>query len=155
MGTAEDKLAELGIRLPTKIARGKGIVPVRRYGDLLFVSGHGPTNNEGELLYQGQVGRDLSVDDAYLAARAAGIQLLRSIRDHVGDLDHLSAILKALAFVNSAPDFFDQAAVAHGFSDLMVDVFGERGLHARSAIGVSSLPRNYPVEIEMIVALRN
>jgi enamine deaminase RidA (YjgF/YER057c/UK114 family) len=101
------------------------------------------------------VGAEVSLEEAYQAARATGIQLLRSIRDHLGDLDRVERIVKALGFVNSAPDFHDQPAVMHGFSDLMVEVFGaQRGQHARSAIGTSSLPNNQPVEIELIVAIR-
>ncbi|HXR44820.1 MAG TPA: RidA family protein, partial [Pseudolysinimonas sp.] len=126
----------------------------RRSGDLLFVSGHGPEDNDGVLLYRGQLGAEVTVEQGYAAARATGIQLLRTIRDHVGDLDAVGSIVKALGFVNSAPGFFDQPAVMHGFSDLMLEVLGDRGVHARSAIGTSALPMNQPVEIELIVALR-
>jgi enamine deaminase RidA (YjgF/YER057c/UK114 family) len=153
VGTYDDKAAEIGIVLPTKIPRGKGLVPCRRFGDLLFLSGQGPTDNDGNLLYQGQVGDAVSLEEAVLAARATGIQLLRTIRDHLGSLDRVEVLVKALAFVNSAPGFHDQPRVIHGFSDLMVDVFGERGQHARSAIGVSSLPHNQPVEIELVVGI--
>lgn len=154
MGAIEAKLQALGIELPTKVARGQGLIPVVEHGGLLFVSGHGPSGNDGRLLYQGRVGAEVSKEDAYQAARATGIQLLRSIRDHLGDLDRVERIVKALGFVNSAPDFHEQPAVMHGFSDLMVEVFGaERGRHARSAIGTSNLPNNQPVEIELIVAI--
>jgi enamine deaminase RidA (YjgF/YER057c/UK114 family) len=155
MGAVEDKLRQMGIELPTKIERGKGLIPVVRHGDLLFVSGHGPNDNEGNLLYRGRVGAEVSLEDAYQAARATGVQLLRAIRDHIGDLDRVDRIVKALGFVNSAPDFHDQPKVIHGFSDLMVEVFGARGQHARSAIGTSNLPGNQPVEIELIVAVRD
>lgn len=155
MGAVEDKLRQMGIELPTKIERGRGLVPVVQHGDLLFVSGHGPSDNEGNLLYRGRVGAEVSLDEAYQAARATGIQLLRAIRDHIGDLDRVDRIVKALGFVNSAPDFHDQPKVIHGFSDLMVEVFGARGQHARSAIGTSNLPGNQPVEIELIVAVRD
>ncbi len=155
MGAIEAKLQALGIELPTKIESGKGLIPAVQHGDLLFVSGHGPSANDGTLLYRGQVGAEVSPEEAYQAARATGIQLLRSIRDHLGDLDRVERVVKALGFVNSAPDFHDQPAVMHGFSDLMVEVFGaERGRHARSAIGTSNLPDNQPVEIEVIVAVR-
>ena len=91
----------------------------------------GRSANDGTLLYRGRVGAEVSPEEAYQAARATGIQLLRSIRDHLGDLDRVERIVKALGFVNSAPDFHDQPAVMHGFSDLMVDVFGaQRGQHA-------------------------
>ena len=152
--SVEKKLADLGIELPTKMAKGTGLVPCRQVGQLLYVSGHGPEDNDGVLRYVGQVGGEVSVSDAYQAARLTGIQLLRSVRDHVGDLDRVDFIVKALGFVNSAPGFFDQPKVMHGFSDLMIELFGRNGIHARSAIGTSSLPMNQPVEIELIVALR-
>lgn len=156
MAAIEAKLRELGIDLPTKVAAGNGLVPVVRHGDLLFVSGHGPASNDGTLLYQGRVGAEVSKEDAYLAARATGIQLLRSIRDYLGDLDRVDHIVKALGFINSVDDFHEQPAVMHGFSDLMVELFGaERGQHARSAIGTSNLPDNQPIEIELIVAVRD
>lgn len=154
MGVVETKLASMGIDLPTKILKGRGIVPCRQVGNLLFVSGHGPEDNEGNLCFQGQVGGEVSVEDAYEAARLTGLALLRSVRDHVGDLDRVDFIVKALGFVNSAPGFFEQPRVMNGFSDLMVELFGTNGVHARSAIGTSALPLNQPVEIELIVALR-
>jgi enamine deaminase RidA (YjgF/YER057c/UK114 family) len=154
MGAIETKLQELGIVLPTKVEPGKGLIPVVQHENLLFISGHGPSDNAGNLLYRGRVGSEVSLEDAYQAARATGVQLLRSIRDHLGDLDRVDRIVKALAFVNSAPDFHEQPAVVHGFSDLMVEVFGaRRGQHARSAIGTSNLPGNQPVEIELIVSV--
>jgi enamine deaminase RidA (YjgF/YER057c/UK114 family) len=155
MGIVEQKLASLGIDLSTKLARSGGIVPCRQVGDLLFVSGHGPEDNDGNLLYCGQVGGEVTLEQAYDAARLTGIQLLRSIRDHVGDLDRIDFIVKALGFVNSAPGFFEQPAAMHGFSDLMIELFGRNGLHARSAIGTSVLPMNQPIEIELIVALKS
>lgn len=155
MGVVEEKLRAAGIELPTKIERGRGLVPCVQHGDLLFVSGHGPTDHEGNLLYRGRVGAEVSVEEAYDAARATGIQLLRTIRDYLGDLDRVDRIVKALGFVNSAPDFHDQPKVMHGFSDLMTELFGARGQHARSAIGTSNLPDNQPVEIELIVAVRD
>lgn len=155
MGVVETKLANLGIELPTKLERGKGLVPIVQHGDLLYVSGHGPADNEGNLLYRGRVGTEVTLEEAYQAARATGIQLLRSIRDYLGDLDRVDRIVKALGFVNSASDFHDQPAVMHGFSDLMVELWGARGQHARSALGTSNLPGNQPVEIELIVAVRN
>jgi enamine deaminase RidA (YjgF/YER057c/UK114 family) len=155
VGAIEAKLHALGIELPTKLDKGKGLIPAVQHGDLLFVSGHGPEANDGTLLYRGRVGAEVSPAQAYQAARATGIQLLRSIRDHLGDLDRVERIVKVLGFVNSAPDFLVQPGVMHGFSDLMVDVFGaQRGQHARSAIGTSNLPNNQPVEIEMIVSIR-
>jgi enamine deaminase RidA (YjgF/YER057c/UK114 family) len=150
----EERVAALGIELPTKIDRGKGLVPCVADGNLLYVSGHGPEDNEGNLLYRGRVGAEVSLEDAYQAARATGVQLLRSVRDHLGSLDRVDRIVKVLGFVNSADDFHDQPAVIHGCSDLFVEIFGESGRHARSALGTSNLPLNQPVEIEMIVRFR-
>ena len=155
MTSAEAKLAAMGIELPTKVPRGGGVVACRRHGDLLYVSGHGPEDNDGNLLFRGKVGAEVSVEEAYEAARATGLQLLRSIRDHLGDLNRVDYIVKALGFVASAPGFTEQPKVMHGFSDLMVEVFGERGRHARSALGTSILPQDQPVEIELIVAVRD
>lgn len=147
----EDRVEALGIELPSKVGQGRGLVPCVEDGNLLYVSGHGPQDNDGNLLYRGRVGSEVSLDEAYQAARATGIQLLRSVRDHLGTLDRVDRIVKVLAFVNSADDFHEQPAVVHGCSDLFVEIFGERGRHARSALGTSNLPLNQPVEIEMTV----
>ena len=155
MGDIERRLAEMGIELPTKVPRGKALVPCVQVGDILYVSGHGPEDNDGNLLYRGRVGAEVSLEDGYKAARATGIQLLRSIKDSIGQLDRVKRVVKALCLVNSADDFHEQPAVVHGFSDLMVEVFGARGLHARSAMGTSNLPMNQPVEIELIVQVRD
>lgn len=150
----EHRVRDLGIELPTKIDKGRGVVPCVVHGDLLYVSGDGPEDNDGNLLYRGRVGSDVTVEEGYEAARAAGLQLLRSIRDHLGSLERVERIIKVLAFVNSADDFHDQPAVVHGCSDLLVEIFGERGKHVRSALGTSNLPLNQPVEIEMVVQFR-
>lgn len=147
----EERVRNLGIELPTKISRGGGVVPCVEDGNTLYVSGHGPEDNDGNLLFRGRVGDEVSLEEAYSAARATGVQLLRSVRDHLGSLDRVDRILKLLAFVNSADDFHEQPAVVHGCSDLMIEIFGERGRHARSALGTSNLPLNQPVEIEMVL----
>ncbi len=154
MSDIDARLAALGIELPTKVLKGKGIVPAVLVGNMLYVSGHGPEDNTGKLIYRGRVGSEVTVEEAYQAARLTGIQLLRSIKDTIGDLDRIERIVKALGFVNSADDFHDQPAVLHGFSDLMIEILGTRGQHARSAIGTSNLPLNQPVEIELIVQVR-
>lgn len=147
----EQRVRDLGIELPTKIDTGRGVVPCVEDGNILYVSGHGPEDNAGNLLYRGRLGAEVSLDEGYEAARATGVQLLRSVRDHLGSLDRVDRIIKLLALVNSDDDFHDQPAVVNGCSDLMVEIFGERGRHARSALGTSNLPLNQPVEIEMIV----
>ena len=149
----DKRVHELGIDLPTKIARSGGVVPCVEDGTTLYVSGHGPEDNEGALLYRGRVGAEVSLEDGYRAARATGIQLLRSVKDHLGSLDRVDRVIKLFALVNSADDFHEQPAVVHGCSDLMIEVFGERGRHARSAMGTSNLPLNQPVEIEMILRI--
>ena len=153
--SAEHRVRQLDIELPTKIAQRGGVVPCVQDGNILYVSGHGPEDNEGNLLFRGRLGAEVSAEEGYQAARATGVQLLRSVRDHVGSLNRVDRIIKLLALVNSADDFHDQPYVVHGCSDLMVEVFGERGKHARSALGTSNLPLNQPVEIEMIVRLRS
>ncbi|MCA0253615.1 MAG: RidA family protein [Actinobacteria bacterium] len=152
---ADDRMRELGYDLPTKVNKRGGVVPCVLDGTTLYVSGHGPEDNEGNLLFKGRVGSDLSVEDGYAAARATGVQLLRSVHDHLGSLERVERVIKVFGLVNSALDFYDQPAVIHGCSDLLIEVFGERGKHARSAMGTSVLPLNQPVEIEMIVKVRD
>jgi enamine deaminase RidA (YjgF/YER057c/UK114 family) len=123
-----------------------------RTGNLLFVSGHGPLRTEGKPSATGKVGRDLTVEQGYQAAREVGLCLLATARAALGDLDRVRRIVKVLGMVNSADDFGDQPKVINGFSDLMVEVFGEAiGRHARSAVGMAGLPMGIPVEIEMIL----
>jgi len=155
MGQTENRLKELGIELPKKDRKGKGLVPIRQYRDLLYVSGHGPTDSEGNPVYQGKVGTDLTIEEGYKAARLCGINILATIVDYIGDLNRVDYTVKALGLVASGPEFFNQPAVMHGFSDLMVEVLGERGLHARSAMGTCCLPNNIPVEVELIVKIRD
>jgi enamine deaminase RidA (YjgF/YER057c/UK114 family) len=153
VGNAERRLKELGIELPVENVRGT--LPLRQVGDLIFMSGHGCELPEGGLIYEGKLGAELTVEEGYKAARHVGINLLAALKHYLGDLDRVAEIVKVLGFVASTPDFHDQVAVMHGFSDLMVQVFGERGKHARSAIGTNVLPNNQPVEIEMIVRIRD
>lgn len=154
MTTADERIEKLGIKLTTKVGKGQGIMACVQSGDILYVSGHGPEDDDDNLLFKGKLGDTLSIEEGYQAARQTGIQLLRAVHDHLGSLDRVDRILKVLVFVNSAPEFYDQPEVAHGFSDLMIEVFGENGKHARSAIGTSNLPRNQPIEIEMIIKVR-
>lgn len=143
----------LGVELP-RTAHLKGLLPVRRDGNLLYVSGQGPTI-DGRPRYQGRVGADVSLEDGYQAAQLCGLNALAALRAFLGgDLGRVRSIVKVLGLVASAPDFYRQPEVIDGFSDLMVSVWGEEGRHARSAVGVVALPNNIPVEVEMIVALR-
>ena len=152
MSVTEKRLEELGIKLP--IEKMRGTLPLRQVGNLIFMSGHGCELPEGGLIYEGKLGAELTLEQGYEAARHVGINLLTALKTYWGDLDRVEKIVKVLGFVASTPDFHQQPAVMHGFSDLMTEVFGERGKHARSAIGTNVLPNNQPVEIEMIVQIR-
>lgn len=154
MGTIERKLTELGIRIPSKDIRGGKILALRDEDGLVFLSGHGCEGESGKPIHVGRVGADLTLEQGCEAARQCGLNLLGSLQAYLGSLDRVERIVKALGFVNSAPDFYRQPEVMHGFSDLMVAVFGEIGRHARSAIGTSVLPANQAVEVELIVRIR-
>jgi enamine deaminase RidA (YjgF/YER057c/UK114 family) len=149
--SAEAKIKELGITLPPPPTPMGNYVPGVRVGNLLFLSGHGPARTEGQPMPRGKLGRDLSTEDGYKAAREVGINLLGSTRALLGSLDRVKRVVKVLGMVNSADGFGDQPKVMNGFSDLMVSVFGENGRHARSAVGMAELPSGIPVEIEMIL----
>ena len=147
-GGAEDNLKQKSIVLPPPVAPVANYVPAVRVGNLLFLSGAGPDQSTP----RGKVGKDLSLEQGYQAARATGLNLLATTRATLGSLDRVKRIVKVLGMVNSAPGFTDQPKVINGFSDLMVEVFGEAiGKHARSAVGMAELPFNIPVEIEMIL----
>jgi enamine deaminase RidA (YjgF/YER057c/UK114 family) len=148
---AETKLKELGITLPDPARPMGNYVPGVRVGNLLFLSGHGPIRIEGRPLARGKVGRDLTAEEAYKVAREVGINLLGSARTLLGSLDKVKRVVKVLGMVNSADGFGEQPRVINGFSDLMVEVFGDSGRHARSAVGMAELPMGIPVEIEMIL----
>ena len=149
--SAEAKIKELGITLPPPPKPGGNYVPGVRVGNLLFLSGHGPRRVDGQPAGRGKVGRDLSTEDGYKVAREVGINLLGTAHALLGSLDKVKRIVKVLGMVNSAEGFGDQPKVINGFSDLMVEVFGENGRHARSAVGMAELPSGIPVEIEMIL----
>jgi enamine deaminase RidA (YjgF/YER057c/UK114 family) len=149
--SAETRIKELGITLPQPSKPLGNYVPGVRVGNLLFLSGHGPIRSDGQAAVRGKVGRDLSVEDGYKAAREVGVSLLGSARTLLGSLDRVKRVVKVLGMVNSAEGFGEQPKVINGFSDLMVEVFGENGRHARSAVGMAELPSGIPVEIEMIL----
>jgi enamine deaminase RidA (YjgF/YER057c/UK114 family) len=147
---AEATIKRLGIAVPTPSKPLGNYVPGVQVGNLLFLSGHGPMR-DGSPIARGKVGRDLSVEEASKVAREVGINLLGSARSVLGSLDRVKRVVKVLGMVNSAEGFGEQPKVINGFSDLMVEVFGENGRHARSAVGMAELPMGIPVEIEMIV----
>lgn len=146
----EAKIKELGIELSTPSAPVANYVNAVQTGNLIFLAGKGPSLPEGGYI-TGKVGGDLSIEQGYEAARLTGIAQLSVLKAELGDLKRVKRIVKVLGMVNAAPDFTDQPEVINGFSDLMVEVFGDRGKHARAAVGMGSLPRNIAVEIEMIV----
>lgn len=146
----EQRLAELGITLPPVTAPVANYVNAVRTGNLLFLAGKGPTEADGTD-HRGKVGAGVAVEEAYRHARLTGLNLIAVMKAELGDLDRVQRIVKVLGMVNGAPDFTDQPKVINGCSDLFVEVFGERGRHARSAVGMGSLPNNITVEIECIV----
>jgi len=148
----EAKLKELGIELPEVGAPVANYVNAVRTGNLVFMSGKGPNLPEGGYV-TGKVGQDLSLEEGYQAARLVGIQQLAGLKAELGNLNKVKRVVKVLGMVNAAPDFADQPKVINGFSDLMVEVFGEKGKHARSAVGMGSLPSNIAVEVEVIVEI--
>jgi enamine deaminase RidA (YjgF/YER057c/UK114 family) len=146
----DEKLKSLGIELRPVSPPVANYVNVVQTGNLLFLAGKGPRTKDGNPI-TGKVGRDLTVEEGYEAAKnVAGLQLA-VLKDHLGDLNKVKRIVKVLGMVNCTEDFGNQPEVINGFSDLMVEVFGENGKHARAAVGMNSLPRNICVEIEMIV----
>ncbi len=147
---AEARLRELGIALPSSPAPVANYVPAVRAGNFLFLSGHGPIR-DGKATVRGKLGKEFSVQDGYKIAREVGLNLLASARTALGSLDKVRRVVKVLGMVASAEGFTDQPKVLNGCSDLMVEVFGEAGRHARSAVGMAELPLGIPVEIEMIL----
>lgn len=146
----EAKLKELGITLPDPPKPVANYVNGVQTGNLIFLAGKGPRRPNGSEM-RGKLGKDLSVEQGYEAARLAAINQLAVLKAMLGDLNRVKRIVKVLGMVNSDPSFTDQPAVMNGFSDLMVEVFGERGKHARAAVGMVVLPRDQAVEVEMIV----
>lgn len=149
----ENRLKELGIILPKVGEPVATFVPAITTGNLVFVSGTDCRVN-GELLYEGKLGKDVTIEQGQKAAKQTMINLLAVLKEHLGSLSRINKIVKVLAFVNSAPGFVEQPYVINGASDFLESVFGEAGKHARSAIGTSELPFNIPVEIEMIVEIK-
>jgi enamine deaminase RidA (YjgF/YER057c/UK114 family) len=147
-----DNLLKLGIKLPTPAAPIANYVKFVQVGKLIYLSGHGPILSNGNYL-TGKLGKDVSVEQGYEAAKLCGEALLSTLQMAIGDLSKVKRIVKATGFVNSTETFTDQPKVINGFSDLMVAVFEDKGRHARSAVGTASLPLNMAVEIELIVEI--
>ena len=149
--TAEDRLADLGLELPPVPTPVATYVPSVRSGSMLYVSGSGPgVGPDGEPV-RGELGRDLTLEEGNAAARLVGLRILANVRHSLGSLNKVERVVKVLGMVNATPDFGQQPQVVNGFSDLMVEIFGEeRGKGARSAVGMGSLPSGIPVEVEAI-----
>ena len=151
--SAEERLKQLGIVLPKVPTPVANYVSYRLAGNLLFLSGQGPRDENGNNL-TGKVGAEISVEEAYKRARRIGLGLLAATRQALGSLDRVEAVLKVLGMVNAVPDFKDHPKVINGCSDLFVEVLGEAGKHARSAVGMGSLPNQISVEIEAVLAVK-
>jgi enamine deaminase RidA (YjgF/YER057c/UK114 family) len=147
-GTIEKKLAELGITLPVAAAPIANYVPFVRTGNVMVVSGQICLGADGKLVAKGKLGAGVSVEDGQNAARVCAINLLAQVKAGLGDLDKVTRVVRLGGFINSAPDFLDGPKVMNGASDLMVAVFGDRGRHARTTVGVASLPLDAAVEVE-------
>ena len=147
-GSVEKKLASLGISLPAPATPIANYVPFVRSGNMLVVSGQLCFGADGNLVARGQLGGGVSMDDGQKAARACAVNLLAQLKAARGDLDKVTRVVRLGGFINSAPGFTDGPKVMNGASDLMVEVFGEKGRHARSTVGVAALPANAAVEVE-------
>lgn len=150
MGKIETRLSEMGLTLPTAAAPAANYVPFVRSGTQLILSGQLPFK-DGKLIHLGHLGDELTIDEGYRAARLCGINLIAQMKAALGDLDRVVRVLRLGGFVASVPTFADQPKVINGASDLMVEVFGDAGRHARSAVGVPALPLGVAVEIDAIV----
>lgn len=147
----ERKLSEMGFVVTEPNPSIGNFVPAVRVGNLLFVSGNLPRLPDGSMVAAGKLGRELDVAAGYAAARQCAVNGLSGARSIIGDLDKVQRVVKLLVMVNSDPDFDQQPAVGNGASDLLVELYGDNGRHARSAVGMAALPRGAPVEVEMIL----
>ena len=156
MGRVEDRLAELGLTLPEPLTAPPGTIfnfrLVKLYGGLAYAAGHGPFDGATPLV-QGRLGDDLTVEDGYRAARLTGLSMLSSLERELGDLDRISEWIRVVGYVHAAPGFGQNAAVVNGFSDLIVELWGDAGRHARSAPGQGPSPYNVPVIVDAIAAV--
>lgn len=150
----EERLQEEGIDLMEPSAPTANYVKAVRTGDLIFLSGHGPDKPDGGIV-TGKVGDDLTLDEAQEAARLTGISMLSTLKQEIGDLNRVERVVKVTGMVNATSDYTQQSEVVNGFSDLMVEVFEDRGKHARAAVGMGSLPGNIPIEVDMVVEVQD
>ena len=153
-GHVEEKLNSMGYTLPEPPPPAGSYVPFVRTGNLVYLAGVGPRDADGNTT-KGKVGSDLTVEEGYAAARLCALNSLANLKAGLGDLDKVTRIVKVLGMVNGAPDFTSHPAVINGYSDLMVELFGENGKHARSAVGMGGLPGGMAVEVEVIVEVQD
>jgi enamine deaminase RidA (YjgF/YER057c/UK114 family) len=153
--TPEQKLAEMGLSFPADRSAAGNYLPAVREGNLVFLSGHGPQGSDGNIAVRGRLGADLTVEQGYEAAKLTALALLKSLKGEIGELDRVKHFVKVLGMVRCTEDFGQTPAVINGASDLFVELFGERGRHARSAVGLYELPFQMAVEIEMVVAVQD
>jgi enamine deaminase RidA (YjgF/YER057c/UK114 family) len=151
--TIESKLEQMGLRLPEPLTPPGNYEPVKVHDGLAFVAGHGPFDGNN-VLASGLVGRDLTLEEGYEAARLTALSILASLKDALGELDRVTEWLRVVGYVHCAPDFQQNAAVVNGFSDLVVELWGDAGRHARSAPGQGPSPLNVPIIVDAIVAVR-
>lgn len=149
----EAKLQEMGIAVPDVPKPVAAYVPAVRIGDIIYTSGQIPFV-DGKVQYKGKVGADITLEDGYAAARVCVVNCLAAVKSLAGSLDNIEKIIKVVGFVNSAAGFTDQPKVINGASELLAEVFGEAGAHARSAVGVAELPVDSAVEVELIVKVK-
>lgn len=154
MSDLEKRLKELGLSIPEAPKPVAAYVPGVKIGDFIYTSGQIPLVN-GEVKYKGKVGLDVSADQAYEAAKICALNCLGVVKSLIGDLDQIEQIVKVVGFVNSAPDFTAQPQVVNGASELLGKLFGDKGAHARSAVGVNSLPLDSTCEVEIVVKLKS
>lgn len=152
MSKVEERLSAMSLTLPTVPTPLGNYVVAKTVGNLVYVSGHGPRRNDGTYVV-GRVPSVCSEEDAYAAAQLVGLGCLASLKAEIGDLDRVKQVVKVLGMVNADPSFTNHPTVINGFSDLMVEAFGDSGRAARSAVGMGSLPGDIPVEVEMIVEI--
>ena len=155
MSKIADRIKELGITLPESPSPVANYIPVVKTGNLIYLSGVGPADKPDGTSYTGKLGKDLSIDEGYDAARLTAVNIISRLNGFLDDLDQIKQIVKVLSMVNATPDFLDPPAVTNGCSDLLVEVFGDKGRHARSAIGVATLPGGMPIEIELIAEIKD
>ena len=153
MGKIEARLIELGIQIPEAPKPVAAYIPAKKVGNLVFTAGQLPMVN-GELISKGLLGKDVEIEEANKAARVCALNALAAIKGVVGDLDQIKQIVRGVGYVASVPTFTQQPAIVNGASELLVEIFGENGKHARSAVGMAVLPLNASVEIELTVEVQ-